>query len=272
MKKITLLSLFLSAVLFASAQIVNPVIKIDGFETSLPDGFASTFTTTTFTPTASGQQWVTSTGYTGGFWKDIWVDLPSGAIKDNVAEISTTEHYSGDQSLKITVTANTQIAAFNRIRTLAVITGGINDWTNYIITCYIKGDASSDGKQIFKSSTQTATTSWQKFTITSDYACRGSAQLRLDHPRRQLGGHRRGVRLQLGEGVAQVRRHALVEVAGHLAQLHEGALHVAELRRDLLRSADLVGPVEHVAPLRGREHPARPMADLFQRPTAAHRR
>ena len=70
------------------------------------------------------------------------------------------------------------------------------------------------------------------------------AQLGLDHPGRQLGRHRRRVLLQLGERVAHGLGQALVEVAGHLAELHQRALHVPERLGHLLGRAQLVRGVE----------------------------
>ena len=49
-------------------------------------------------------------------------------------------------------------------------------------------------------------------------------------PAASSGAHRRGVLLQLGERVADGLGQALVEVAGHLAELHQRALHVPQRR------------------------------------------
>ena len=86
-----------------------------------------------------------------------------------------------------------------------------------------------------------------------------AAQLGPDHAGGQLGAHRRGVGLQLGQGVAHVLGQALVEVAGHLAELHERALHLAERLGHLLGRLQLEGGVEALAPLGVGEHAAGPV-------------
>ena len=58
-------------------------------------------------------------------------------------------------------------------------------------------------------------------------ALRRIAQLLQNHRARQLRSHRRSVVLQSGHGGAVGRRHVLVDVARHLAKLHEGAFHGA---------------------------------------------
>ena len=65
----------------------------------------------------------------------------------------------------------------------------------------------------------------------------------------QLRRHRRGVGLQLGERLAHRLGQALVEVARHLAELHQGALHVPEDLGDLLGGPQLELGVELLAPL-----------------------
>ena len=86
-----------------------------------------------------------------------------------------------------------------------------------------------------------------------------AAQLLLDHRRRQLAAHRRRVVLQLGQRGPEVLGQALVEVADHLAELHQGALHVPELRRHLLGRPDLVLPVQRLAAVGRREHATGPV-------------
>ena len=81
--------------------------------------------------------------------------------------------------------------------------------------------------------------------------------------------HRRRVRLELGEGLADRLGQALVEVAGHLAELHQGALHVAERLGDLLGGAQLVRRVELLAPLGARRTPAGPGARPCSAPAEA---
>ena len=60
---------------------------------------------------------------------------------------------------------------------------------------------------------------------------RAVRRARLRRRRRELGRHRGCVRLELGEGQTQRFGQPVVEVAGHLAELHQRALHVAELGR-----------------------------------------
>ena len=78
-------------------------------------------------------------------------------------------------------------------------------------------------------------------------------ELALDDLGGQLGRHRRGVGLQRGERLAHRFGQAVVEVAGHLADLHQGALHVAEALGDLLGAAQLALVVELGPPLGGGE-------------------
>ncbi len=87
-------------------------------------------------------------------------------------------------------------------------------------------------------------------------------QLLLDHGRGELGAHGRSVVLELGEGVANVLRQPLVEVAGHLPDLHQGALHLAEHLGHLLGRPHLEGRVELAATLGIGEHPPGPMGGV----------
>src|ERR1700674_564530 len=68
-------------------------------------------------------------------------------------------------------------------------------------------------------------------------AFRDVTQLVDDDRGRQGGAHRRGVVLQPSHRGAKCLRHVLVDVARHLAKLHEGALHIPELVRHLLGRA-----------------------------------
>src|SRR5260370_883885 len=60
------------------------------------------------------------------------------------------------------------------------------------------------------------------------------AQLILDHRARQLRSHRRSVVLQSRDGGAKGLGHVLIDVARHLAKLHECAFHGAELLRHVV--------------------------------------
>ncbi len=64
---------------------------------------------------------------------------------------------------------------------------------------------------------------------------RDIAQLVSDHGARQRRAHRRSVVLESSHGGAKRLRHVFVDVARHLAKLHEGALHGAELLRNVVR-------------------------------------
>jgi len=64
-------------------------------------------------------------------------------------------------------------------------------------------------------------------------------ELVADHLVDELGGHRRGVLLELGERLTDRLGQTLVEVAGHLAELHQGALHAPEHLGDLFGAAEL---------------------------------
>ena len=80
------------------------------------------------------------------------------------------------------------------------------------------------------------------------------AELGLHHRRRQCGAHRRGVGLQLGEGQAHRLGQSVVDIARHLAELHQRALHVAEPLGDLLGAAQLALGVELDAAFGAGEH------------------
>ena len=54
------------------------------------------------------------------------------------------------------------------------------------------------------------------------------AELLFDDVGRQLGAHRRGVLLQVGQGGAEGLGETIADIAGDLAHLHEGTLHVAQ--------------------------------------------
>ena len=68
---------------------------------------------------------------------------------------------------------------------------------------------------------------------------RRPAELALDDLGGEVARHRRGRRLQRGQRLAHRLGEAVVEVAGHLADLHQRALHVAEPLGDLLGRAQL---------------------------------
>ena len=78
------------------------------------------------------------------------------------------------------------------------------------------------------------------------------AELLAHDLRGELGRHRRRVLLQRGERVAHRLGQAVVEVARHLAELHQRALELAERGGDVGRGAELVRGVELGAPLRRR--------------------
>ena len=80
-----------------------------------------------------------------------------------------------------------------------------------------------------------------------------AAELALDRRDGELDRHRRRVRLQLRQREAQRLGQPVVEVAGHLAELHQRALHVAEFVGDVLCRAQLPVAVEFVASFGGRE-------------------
>ena len=71
---------------------------------------------------------------------------------------------------------------------------------------------------------------------------RRRAELLRDHLGGEVAAHRRGVRLQLGEREANRLGKAVVEVARHLPDLHQGALHVAEALGDVFGGAQLSAP------------------------------
>ena len=94
----------------------------------------------------------------------------------------------------------------------------------------------------------------------------GAPELGRDHLGGELAAHRRRVRLQLGQREANRFGQPVVEVARHLPDLHQGALHVAETLGDVLGGAQLellveldsaLGAGEQLAGVRGRERPIR---------------
>ena len=70
----------------------------------------------------------------------------------------------------------------------------------------------------------------------------GAPELALDDLGGELRRHRRRRRLQLRRAPAHRLGQALVEVARHLAELHQRALHVARAARRLLGGAQLAPP------------------------------
>ncbi len=80
-----------------------------------------------------------------------------------------------------------------------------------------------------------------------------AAEFTLDRRDRQLDRHRRGVRLQLRQREPQWLGQSVVEVAGHLAELHQGTLHVPQFVGDLLGRAQLSVAVQFLTTLRRRE-------------------
>jgi hypothetical protein len=95
-------------------------------------------------------------------------------------------------------------------------------------------------------------------------------EVRLDHGCGQLRRHRGGVGLELGQGLAHLGVEAGVEVAGHLSELHEGALHGPERLDDLGRRLELAVRADLLAPLgRGEDLPGRG-ADVAGADACAH--
>ncbi len=84
---------------------------------------------------------------------------------------------------------------------------------------------------------------------------RSRAELLAHDLRAELGCHRRRVLLQCGECFPHRLRKAVVEIARHLPELHQGALELPERARDVGRGADLVGGVE-LGPALGRRRGA----------------
>ena len=86
---------------------------------------------------------------------------------------------------------------------------------------------------------------------------RRAAELLGDHLSGQFAAHRRGVGLQLGEGVADRFGQPVVEIARHLADLHQRPLEVAEALGHLLGGAQLPLGIDLDPSLGGREQLAR---------------
>ena len=96
------------------------------------------------------------------------------------------------------------------------------------------------------------------------------AELGFDDAGGELGAHGRCVGLELGERLPDVGRHAGVEVAGHLAQLHHRPLHVPERLGDLGRGLHLELGVERLAPFGIGEHPPGSVHGVVAAGLAAH--
>src|SRR6266550_1967264 len=90
-------------------------------------------------------------------------------------------------------------------------------------------------------------------------ALRHIAQLIGDHRRSERRRHRWGPVLQPRHGGTECQRHVLVDVARHLAELHEHTLHRAELFGDLVSRAKGQVVAELAPPLdRGEQESRRP--------------
>ena len=83
------------------------------------------------------------------------------------------------------------------------------------------------------------------------------AQLAFDDVGCQLGAHRWRIRLQLRQRLAQGAGQTFVDVAGHLAQLHQRTLHVAQAFGDRLGSLQFALVVQFEAAFGRCEHLAR---------------
>ncbi len=94
------------------------------------------------------------------------------------------------------------------------------------------------------------------------------AELGADHCGAELRRHRRRVLLQGCQRGLHRLGHAVVEVARHLPELHERALHVAERLDHFRGGAQLVGFVEHGALFGRVSAPAGPGARRARRPSA----
>ena len=70
------------------------------------------------------------------------------------------------------------------------------------------------------------------------------AELFTDDLRREFRAHGRCILLEVGKSATHVFGKALVDVTGHLADLHERALHLAERFGDLLRGLHLKRKVQ----------------------------
>ena len=87
---------------------------------------------------------------------------------------------------------------------------------------------------------------------------RRHAELFLHHSRGQRRAHRRDAVLQPGQGAADRGRQAAVDVAGHLADLHQHALHRPQGAGDVLGGLQGQVLAQQLALLaRGREQPRR---------------
>ena len=91
---------------------------------------------------------------------------------------------------------------------------------------------------------------------------RRRAEFAADHVRRQLDAHGRGVVLELRERVPDRLGQSFVQVADHLPELHQRALHGAEFADDVLSVAKFSRTIEFLAPSRGSEDPLRSMDRL----------
>ncbi len=189
MKKITPLILFILAATATYAQFGYTVVKHETFES--PD-FETTFSRAYTTATATPWSFLNtaSAGYAANpsYWNDMFCNatVVAPTVKDNTMNIVNTTANAGAQSLKVFIGPVVQSGTTMRIRanagaygfdgttnltgTTANTIGGA--WTNYLITFYAKTDAGSpaEGKAVFKNSTQTLTSNWQKFNFTNGYS------------------------------------------------------------------------------------------------------
>lgn len=180
MKKLTFLTtiqlLFLTIGIFAQG---TTTILSEGFESST---FPSSFTKT------GNDSWNPGTPGANDYQSIFWDNLYTPTTSTQVSEISTSELYSGTQSLKLTVTTAAQAAASSVSSTTYVklrskentLTGNkttILDWKNYRVTFWAKvtktdGSSLGSGIVIFpENTTQTVSdNTWHQYTFNSTTA------------------------------------------------------------------------------------------------------
>ena len=168
-----------STVILFSFIIISTLAQ--GTTTLLSEGFESPTFSSNFTKTGNAS-W--NPDYTGTFWDNLYTPTTSTQI----SEISTSEYYSGTQSLKLTVTTAAQDAAsavssttYVKLRSKeGTLTGNsttILDWKNYRVTFWAKvtktdGSSLGSGITIFpENAAQTVNDNdWHQYTFNSTSA------------------------------------------------------------------------------------------------------
>lgn len=163
MKKKLLTPLFL-CLLTATVFSQGVVVHSDNFEsTTFPSAFSK----------SGNASWNSGGGsdYTGTFWDGFYTSTSS----TQTAEISTTEHYNGSQSLKLTIPNSAADLSPKLTCRLNTLGGKIANWGNYHVNLFMKiqkpdGTAFDGQFSIFKNSFTLVGSVWKSISFLNGYA------------------------------------------------------------------------------------------------------